>query len=613
MEVQIDSELTMDGSEGCGGLSTRDRYYQKWVSLPQKGKDVDGDHISSRNKAISSSSLTKKGPFCTSGVDVNVDDDVTGKTSMPFRSTNNCMDVGVAVNGSDVVAVDTEVVANEDRSTFDLPLGLQCSQLQFLDSVSYDLSNRSGHRGASSGVRISEDDISADAIKNTADQDVVGVVGNNTDQITFFGDSPSDVKGNTPMKVNRSLLNAASYCTAGATATSGTDGIGAFSAAAHVNDVTISATATIGYASVLDSATTTATLHVDSFLGLSSGDFPPLPVKGVLGIHKGASKAVTPPRETSARQCTFTNRVCNANSGANCPNVQGVALVEGMGIWEGCLVGQFFDKRLPVHVVRSLVERLWGKHEIPEISTTDNGLYIFRFTDRDARDWVLENGPWYFVRRPIILRIWKPSMEMLNVQITSLPIWVMFFNIPLEYWTVTSLGYIASAVGIPLHLDTLTDNHSILSFARICIEVDVNCTFPKSALLDLGNGKYSTIRIEYPWVPQNFSHCKIFGHSRLKFQFVKVKVDSGRSTCLANGYVNADVSSSRNDPVNVDADIVNHITTLAQAGKDTVADIPTRLTGNTFECLAICEDSGTLKVDVEHGPPDMGLQLHRLF
>ena len=70
---------------------------------------------------------------------------------------------------------------------------------------------------------------------------------------------------------------------------------------------------------------------------------------------------------------------------------------------------------------------------MPEISTTDNGFYIFRFRDRDAREWVLENGPWYFVGRPIILRTWKPGMEMLNVQIPSLPIWVKFFNIPLEY------------------------------------------------------------------------------------------------------------------------------------------------------------------------------------
>ena len=149
---------------------------------------------------------------------------------------------------------DAKVIADEDRSIFDLPSDVQCSEPQCLDPVRYDLSVRSSHSGASSGVRVSEDDISAGAIKNTSDQYVAGVDGNSTGQITFSGDLPSDLE-----------------------------------AAAHVNDVAISATATMGSASVpYCSTTTTATHHVASFLRLGSGDFPPLPLKGVLG-NKGAS------------------------------------------------------------------------------------------------------------------------------------------------------------------------------------------------------------------------------------------------------------------------------------------------------------------------------------
>ena len=148
---------------------------------------------------------------------------------------------------------------------------------------------------------------------------------------------------------------------------------------------------------------------------------------------------------------------------------------------------------------------------MPEISTTDNGLYLFKFRNMDARDWVMENGPWYIAGRPIILRAWQPGMEMLNIQLTTMPIWVKFYNIPLEYWTNTCLSYIASAVGKPLHMDSLTENRSRLSFARICNEVDSSSKFPKAARLNLGNGKYTTIRIEYPWVPHNCSNCKVFG------------------------------------------------------------------------------------------------------
>ena len=106
---------------------------------------------------------------------------------------------------------------------------------------------------------------------------------------------------------------------------------------------------------------------------------------------------------------------------------------------------------------------------MPEISTTDNGLYLFRFRDMVARDSVMENGPWHIAGRPIILRLWQLGMEMLNIQLTSIPIWVKFYNIPLEYWTNTCLGYIASAVGKPLHMDSLTENRTRLSFARYAL------------------------------------------------------------------------------------------------------------------------------------------------
>ena len=142
---------------------------------------------------------------------------------------------------------------------------------------------------------------------------------------------------------------------------------------------------------------------------------------------------------------------------------------------------------------------------------------------------------------------------MLNIQLTSLPIWVKFYNIPLEYWTNTCLGYIASAVGKPLHMDSLTENRTRLSFSRICIEVDLSSKFHKTARLNLGNGKYTTIRIEYPWVPHNCSHCQVFGHKISKCLVSKtlpVKVSGmpfgtkvvGHGNC---DKVNADSSSKK--------------------------------------------------------------------
>ena len=49
----------------------------------------------------------------------------------------------------------------------------------------------------------------------------------------------------------------------------------------------------------------------------------------------------------------------------------------------------------------------------------------------------------------------------------------------------------------------------------------MNSEFPKSALLNLSNDKYTTVRIEYPWVPHSCSHCQVFGHKILHCPFSK--------------------------------------------------------------------------------------------
>ena len=323
------------------------------------------------------------------------------------------------------------------------------------------------------------------------------------------------------------------------------------------------------------------------------------------------------------------------------------AVNEGIDMWKGCLVGQFLDRQLPFLVVRSLVNRLWGKREMPKISTTENGLLFFRFRDPEARDWVMDAGPWHLAGRPFILRAWKPGMDMLNIQLSSIPIWVRFYNIPLEYWTSTCLGHIASTIGIPLHLDPLTENQTKLSFARICIEVGVGCEFPKSVLLDRGNGSYSTIRTEYPWVPQCCSECKLFGHNLLNCQAKKrpssgmistilgnskheavngmevdevgegLKMAAGSSICaVANPIV---MHAAAEMPTMSDSPIVMHaaaeMPTISdspvaheEAGfsldamdssKATEVEAPTKLHGNTFACLAQNEEEDP---NEEEGP-----------
>ena len=82
---------------------------------------------------------------------------------------------------------------------------------------------------------------------------------------------------------------------------------------------------------------------------------------------------------------------------------------------------------------------------------------------------------------------------------------------------------------------------------------------------------------------------------------------SGSTTGCVNGAGSSPASGSDK----VVADIVNLITSTVKARHEEYrkvngADIPTRLSGNSLECLATCEDVETLGIVVEPGPPSYG-------
>ena len=103
LEIGSDPELAMDGSEGCGGLATADLQVQTWVSLPQKGKVVDGGLVQSTDLAITRSDLSKKGSFCPSGLNEAVpavDGAITAQASRLCRALTSVYVDPAGTNGT---------------------------------------------------------------------------------------------------------------------------------------------------------------------------------------------------------------------------------------------------------------------------------------------------------------------------------------------------------------------------------------------------------------------------------------------------------------------------------------------------------------------------------
>lgn len=71
-------------------------------------------------------------------------------------------------------------------------------------------------------------------------------------------------------------------------------------------------------------------------------------------------------------------------------------------------------------------------------------------------------------------------MSFEKEQLSKIPIWVQFSNVPLEFWNEEGLSYIASAVGVPLCADAAIESGKRLSYARICVEISVVNVLPNN-------------------------------------------------------------------------------------------------------------------------------------
>jgi len=141
------------------------------------------------------------------------------------------------------------------------------------------------------------------------------------------------------------------------------------------------------------------------------------------------------------------------------------------------------------------MRKAWGS-KIGEIFADDRGFLFLQIPDPGFRRKILEEGPVTIARVLLILRQWKPLMDLKRENQSAIPIWIRLRNLPLECWTVPAMSTIASAVGKPLYVDQRTDQIKMLSFARICVEVTVNQPRVETAKVTLKGVSWS-VKIEY--------------------------------------------------------------------------------------------------------------------
>jgi len=113
-----------------------------------------------------------------------------------------------------------------------------------------------------------------------------------------------------------------------------------------------------------------------------------------------------------------------------------------------------------------------------QLSTTfcGKGFYVFLFENKANKDLVFRNGPYFMGTKGMYLNQWTLDFSQENDIPCVVPVWVRLPFLPLHCWNDETIKNIGNALG--RSIDRVEQHNILQSFARLCVEVDLEKGLP---------------------------------------------------------------------------------------------------------------------------------------
>ncbi|KAL0404414.1 UNVERIFIED_CONTAM: hypothetical protein Sradi_2082200 [Sesamum radiatum] len=173
------------------------------------------------------------------------------------------------------------------------------------------------------------------------------------------------------------------------------------------------------------------------------------------------------------------------------------------------LVGKFLHGSPPYSQLHRLLSNSGIKGAFT-VSLINNKHALINLTNEADFSRLWMRRIWYLKGLPMRVFKWSPTF-IPDQESSIVPVWVSFLDLPAHLFGKDALHTIAKFVGVPLQIADSTFSRSMLSRARVCIEIDLFKPLVKEFDLQI-NGRTFVQKVEYEQVPQYCSLCKHVGH-----------------------------------------------------------------------------------------------------
>lgn len=174
----------------------------------------------------------------------------------------------------------------------------------------------------------------------------------------------------------------------------------------------------------------------------------------------------------------------------------------------GCFTGSFPGRKALDDIIAT-----WGVK--CKVFPYGKGWTVFKFQNEEERLKVYKGGPYMAFGKTLMLKMVEKDVALTDDLFTTIPVWCVFPEVPLLFWSESGLSKITSKIGEPLHTDQFTHEKTRMNYARALIEIDVSNPPITEFEVEKPDGSVYVQTCDYENYPLFCHHCKVFGHNHL--------------------------------------------------------------------------------------------------
>ncbi|XP_057817558.2 uncharacterized protein LOC131030678 [Cryptomeria japonica] len=172
---------------------------------------------------------------------------------------------------------------------------------------------------------------------------------------------------------------------------------------------------------------------------------------------------------------------------------------------------KFLGLRVSLQFLENWAQKVWEPEGEMEVTLLVNNFFMVTFLCMADRNRVFESGPYFYNQVGLFVKPWhagfNPSEELPN----RVPVWVRLPKFPIECCREDVLHMLASMLEKPVGPSSQTLGKKVMTFARICVELDLSRPLPDA--VEMCAGSHSWVQqLDYETLPFRCRLCHEYGH-----------------------------------------------------------------------------------------------------